>query len=264
MSFQNPEELLAKHKKEQEERMAEYNKENRYPETKLAEGKIIKIAETVSRPPKNNPMYEITIRTKNHRTHDKDGNPVKNKFIELKKMIVKTLSFHMAEFYEILKLAGFNLKAIQSQADLDDAVDAFTEQMPEITFSCKHQENNNYNNYTILSCENIAGGGVEEVSEKKDVKVPEITEADIREFDKADCLETAEEWGITLKGKTKGKMQTELIAHLNGAAQEPTAPAKEEKPKTSKKEEVEEEEPENEEVAEIDGDDGDNPFPDMD
>jgi len=224
MSFQSPAEARKKYAAEKAKRDEEYNKANRLPEAENTPGRITKLNTELSRA--KNEMYVVTIQT--------DGNPDENgkrKKIDIKKNICKHLDFHMDEFHDMIEKAGFDLEKITTPEEMDEVLDTFAEELPRITFACKHQKDNAYNNYEIQTVDVIAPDhlakaveGVGEGSKGGSSKGGAVgyTVADIKEMEKADLEEVAEELNVTLTGKTKSKMQKELIAFIESNTPEST------------------------------------------
>ena len=167
MSFQKPSAAREAYKKEQEERQEEYNKKNRLPEGTGVTGRITKLGEENSR--QGNEMYVAMITTLGN--PDEKG---KRKNVDAKRVFVKKVGFHMDSFYDMLELAGYDLTKIETQDDMDDAIDAINSAMPACTFTIKHQTDSDYNDYEFETIELVAPAemqkGAESLSEKGDEK----------------------------------------------------------------------------------------------
>lgn len=216
-TFIPPATAVAQYEENKKKRDEEYNEKNRLKEGTYG-GRILKIGEEMSR--NNNSMFVMGLRI----NKANDG-----KAKDEKKVFVKSLDFQMKEFYDVIADAGFDLKAIKSEDILGDILNKFAEELPECEIVCSHQKGDTgYNNYVVRNVKKIGldffGKIKEQVKEEtvitKEGVEPKVasadvyTEEDIMEFDKNDCLEAAEELGITLVSKLKGKMQKELIAHI--------------------------------------------------
>lgn len=222
--FTPPEQVVKNYAEEKKKKLEEYQKEHRLKEGTY-DGRIIKISDELSRPPKSNPMWVMVIRTTGN-----TGKPV-----DEKKVFVKHLDFHMAEFWGIFKKAGFDLKAITSEEKVGDAVNLMVENLPKIKFVCKHQKDSNYNDYEITEIERIVDGPAESAEEpvsgaktSSESTGLDYTVEDVEDFDKQDCLDVAEELGITLQGKTKGKMVAELQEYIRNYGKDSEAEAESE------------------------------------
>lgn len=264
-TFVPPEQIVTDHIKKQKERQEQYNKDNRLKEGEY-EGRILKLVDGLSK--NKNPMWVMTLRCTGNL-----GKPVD----ELKRFC-KHLDFQMAEFYKIIEMLGYDLKKIRKVEDIGNIVDQIVEDLPKVKFVCKHQkEPSTYNEYEIKEAEKIAKGpyalggtvatttpSAELTSEEPKAPVAiEYTAEDVKDFDKSECIEVAAEIGCPLKGKTKSKMQAELVAFLN-----PKAEKKAEEPKVEAVPEVKVEVEKTETPVEVKTAESvvedESPFPDID
>jgi len=225
-------EARKKYLAEQEESRQQYLKENRLKEGEH-EGRITKLSAEISR--NGNAMYVAVIKCTGN-----DG-----KKTEVKTNFVKSSTYALNQFYELVEKAGFDLLAIDTEDKFDLVFDAFEETLPKIKFECKHQAPpSDYNNYEVTWCENIAPDSlalkqttketVEKVEQEKKLgsqpktSEPDYTAADVNKFEKDECIEVAEELGINLVGKTKTAMRKEIIAFLENSSSVEEAPIEEE------------------------------------